>query len=69
MYTDSAGHLFSPGYGVSNYANFHTCKYYVSVPTSQRITLIFDQKFDLEQNKDFLEVSSIAKYFFSLITA
>ncbi|XP_070182791.1 CUB and sushi domain-containing protein 3-like [Littorina saxatilis] len=53
---ENNGELFSPGYGVVNYANYVTCTYTISPISAQKTTLRFDSTYDIEFQNDKLQV-------------
>ncbi|XP_069125538.1 CUB and sushi domain-containing protein 3-like [Argopecten irradians] len=53
---DDKGVVSSPGYGVLNYPAYQNCSWTITAQQSRQLTIIFDENFHLEDDKDFLQV-------------
>ena len=57
-YTQEYGEIFTPGYGVVNYANKQTCTWKIDIPGGKALSIHFEPGFQIEDGKDYLQVSS-----------
>jgi hypothetical protein len=57
--TADTGEIFSPGYGVVNYADHATCLYSISPVAAKKTTLRFDADYNVDYQYDFLQVNFV----------